>query len=277
MKRSIIAWLPLTVALAACAASPAQETTSLAEALTRQVDRTQLDIGPPYLPGPLDNAVALIPPPPEAGSDRAGRDAAAEREALLLRGSGRWELAARDARLGTDAVADAFSCSAGMMLSERTTPAIAKLVKRATADFGMSTGLVKKTYQRTRPFAQNGQPTCTPEAETMLADNGSYPSGHAAIGYGTAMVLSAVFPDARAALTSRGGAFADSRRVCNVHWRSDVEAARPIAEATFEHLMTDEGFAADLAAARAEAAALADDPPTPAPAACDAEAQALAG
>ena len=37
-------------------------------------------------------------------------------------------------------------------------------------------------YQRARPFVENGAPTCTPEDEADLRGNGSYPSGHTAIG-----------------------------------------------------------------------------------------------
>ena len=140
-----------------------------------------------------------------------------------------------------------------MAISDSATPAIAHLLRRATADFGDSTSGVKKLYMRARPFTVNNAPTCTPEAEAALRTNGSYPSGHSAIGYGDALVLAAVFPARAAAIMKRGIDHGDSRRVCNVHWLSDVEAGRTVAAATFARLQSDAAFRADLLKAQEEA------------------------
>ena len=79
--------------------------------------------------------------------------------------------------------------------------------------------------------------------------------------------------DRSAELVARGRAFGDSRRVCNVHWLSDVEQGQVVASAVFARLQSEPEFQADLAAARAEAKAVAG---TNAPTGCDAEAAALA-
>jgi acid phosphatase (class A) len=68
-------------------------------------------------------------------------------------------------------------------------------------------------------------------------------------------------------------AFGDSRRVCNVHWLSDVEEGRLIAPAVIARLHADPAFVADLEAARAEVGAARKTPPGRD---CAAEAAALA-
>ena len=192
---------------------------------------------------------------------------------LALYGTERFKLAARDADLGPGGVPGAFSCTAGVTISDATTPAIMHLLRRANADFGTSTSGVKKLYNRARPFTVNNKTTCTPDDEEALRHNGSYPSGHSAIGYGAGLLLAAVFPDKAAALTRRGIEFGESRRVCNVHWESDIEAGRDFAAATFARLQSDPTFREDLAKAQAEARALT---PAAVPASCAAEAAALA-
>ena len=61
-------------------------------------------------------------------------------------------------------------------------------------------------------------------------------------------------PDRRKQFMRR--AFTDSRRVCNVHWASDVEEGRVIGSAVVARLHDNADFKADLAAARSELAAL---------------------
>ena len=222
------------------------------EALARQ-----MDLGRPYIGGPLPGAADLVGPPPMAGSAALERDVAANHAALAASETERFQLAARDANLTTGWFGDAFSCAADREISEEATPALANLIRRSATDFGMSTGAVKELHQRPRPFVGNGTATCTPEHEALLRNNGSYPSGHSAIGYGIGLVLASVFPDRASLVLKRGRAYAESRAVCNVHWLSDVEAGEQTAAAVFARLNSNENYAADLAAARKEVAELA--------------------
>jgi len=199
------------------------------------------------------------------------RDERLSAAGVALYGTDRFKLAAADANLGLNGVNTAFSCTAGVAISDANTPAIMHLLRRADADFGMSTSGVKALYNRPRPFTVNGKPTCTPDDEEALRHNGSYPSGHSAIGYGAGLLLAEVFPDKAAALTRRGIEFGESRRICNVHWESDIEAGRLFAAATFARLQSDPIFREDLAKAQAEASTA-----LPGPGNCAAEAAALA-
>lgn len=218
--------------------------------------------GSGYLPrGAVPNSLLLNPPPPAAGSPAEARDRAGADAAVALQGSPRWALAARDAELATPGATSAFSCAAGVAIGPQTTPKLQALLRRALLDLAMSTGPTKRKYMRPRPFMVNGKPTCTPEAEALLRRDGSYPSGHSALGYGWGLILAQVIPDRAAELVARGRAYGDSRRICNVHWLSDVEEGRVAASAVVARLNAEPAFRADLDAARAEVAALAERNP----------------
>ncbi|EIZ77353.1 acid phosphatase [Novosphingobium sp. Rr 2-17] len=207
----------------------------------------------PYLAADqLPDSTVLVPPPPAAGSAAMQRDEAGAKSAVAQRGSPRWTLAIADAQLSPQALGADFSCAAAIAIGPQTTPVLTKLLQRATADFAISARPAKKLYHRARPFTQNDQPICTPDAAEGLRKDGSYPSGHSTIGFGTALVLAEVIPSRATALIARGRAFGDSRRICNVHWTSDIEEGRFMASAVFARLNADPAFQADLAAARAE-------------------------
>jgi acid phosphatase (class A) len=224
-----------------------------------------------YLKEPLADSLVLSPPPPAPGSPAETRDLEGARDALARRGTARWRLAAQDADL-VGAGPAAFSCTAGVAIGPHATPKLNRLLRKALVDLGQSTSAIKAEYSRPRPFMVNGQPTCTPEAETALRRNGSYPSGHSAAGFGWALILAELKPERAGAIVARGRAFGDSRRICNVHWLSDVEEGRIAAAATVARLHADPAFRADLDAARAELAAVRTKP-----VGCEAEGAALAG
>ena len=201
-------------------------------------------------------------------------DEAVNRSALAIQGTPRFEMAANDAVLTMPAVAQTFSCALGVPISTEKTPKLNALLWKVLVDAGGSTAEAKDRYQRTRPFAINGKPICTPEIAERLRNNGSYPSGHAAIGYAFGLVLSQVAPDRGDALVARGTAFAESRLVCNVHWESDVEQGQFMAAAVVARFNAQSAFRSDMDAARAEIDALRAQGAKP-DRNCDAEAQAL--
>ena len=143
----------------------------------------------------------------------------------------------------------------GVRIDAERTPATYRLLRRSLIDAAMATRAAKEHYQRARPFVENGAPTCTPDDEAALRGNGSYPSGHVAIGWVWALVLTQAVPGHTEALIARGRSFGESRAVCNVHWQSDILAGRFMAAGTFARLQSDAAFRADVAAASVELAA----------------------
>ena len=148
-------------------------------------------------------------------------------------------------------------------------------MRRSVSDIGLSTYTAKNYYQRKRPFQQNGEPMGVPEARDALEKDPSYPSGHTAIGWGFALLLTEISPDRADDLLARGRAYGESRIVVNHHWFSDVVWGRFMGAATVARLHADPTFRADLEAARAEVAAVRAKGLPPARD-CEAEAAALA-
>lgn len=204
----------------------------------------------------LPDSLLVVPAPPAPGSAALALDEETERRHAALRGTPRWRLAGEDADLSFPRPAEVFSCAAGLPIAAERTPRLLDLLERVKWDAGLSVLAAKKRYQRPRPFLVNKRPTCSPEDEAGLARSGSYPSGHSAIGWAWALVLAEVVPDRADAMLARGRAFGDSRLVCNVHWASDVAEGRVMGAAVVARLHADRAFLADVAAARAEAAAL---------------------
>ena len=98
----------------------------------------------------------------------------------------------------------------------------------------------------------NRQSICTPEDESILRSDGSYPSGHTSVGWAWALILSEIAPSQQDQILQRGIEYGKSRNVCNVHWYSDVQAGQLIGSATVAQLHSNPVFRADLRAAAAE-------------------------
>jgi acid phosphatase (class A) len=231
---------------------------------------------PGYLPVQLwVNRLALRPAPPQAGSAAQAADDAAYRAAIAAKGSPRWQLAERDAELQFPRAADAFACALGVPIRAETSPHLSMLMRRTLADAGLATYTAKDHYQRPRPFMVLGGEQCTPKEDAWLRKDGSYPSGHAAIGWTWALVLSEVAPDRTNALMRRGYEFAQSRVACGVHWESDVARGRDVAAAVVAQLHGNADFKAQLAEARKEVAQARAAGLAPPAAECAAEAATL--
>jgi acid phosphatase (class A) len=226
-------------------------------------------------PEVLPNSLALIPPPPAQGSAAFALDEEVSRKSLALRGTPRWDLAAKDAELMFPEAAGTFSCALGIPITEKDTPHLYMLLRRTLADAGLSTYTAKNQYQRKRPFMLNKEPICTPEEEEGLRKDGSYPSGHTAIGWAWALILTEITPNRADAILARGRAFGESRNICNVHWHSDVVEGRFMGAATVAKLHADPVFRNEMDAAKAEYAVVRAKVLKPTRD-CQAEADALA-
>jgi acid phosphatase (class A) len=199
----------------------------------------------------LDSKEFVLPSPAE-GSARQAMDTAWANNMQALRGTDRWDLATSDADLYFPAPANVFSCALGIPVSEEDTPALYMLLRRTLTDIGLAPYSAKNAYQRERPFMVRGETVCTPEDEEALRKDGSYPSGHTAIGWGWALILTELAPDRAEAILARGRSFGESRNVCNAHWYSDVVAGRLVGAAAVARLHASPQFREAMVAARAD-------------------------
>ncbi|MEJ8858842.1 phosphatase PAP2 family protein [Variovorax robiniae] len=226
-------------------------------------------------PAELPDSLALLPPPPAEGSPALTADIDTFRSLTKLQNTPRGAMAVTDANLRFPEAAAVFSCALGIQISEQATPNLNMLLRRTLTDSALATYKAKDKYVRTRPFVMLNSGSCTPKEEAALAKDGSYPSGHSAIGWSWALMLTELTPDRADVLLQRGRAFSQSRAICGVHWQSDIEAGRLVGAATVARLHANPVFNAQMAAARAEIAKArtAGGAPT---AACSAEAATIA-
>lgn len=200
-----------------------------------------------YLDGAsLPDLLRILPPPPRPGSAEDVADRTIFRQTRSLMGTARWTLATRDV---TDDRFTAFGCAMGMRVNARTAPALARIFARVGS--GNMIDRAKQGFGKPRPYLVDDQPIC--EAKTAhLAGNGDYPSGHAATGWSTALILAELMPDRATALLTRGRTYGESRYICGSHSRSAVEAGYMAGSVLVASLHAMPDFRRDMEAARRE-------------------------
>jgi len=194
------------------------------------------------------DASVFLPPPPQAN----GALELAER--AIVRGP--WTPERRAQALADNAIDPfaAFDAVLGDNFTAANFPATLAVLDRAGRAAGFAGDPVKFIHRRPRPFVTDSSITpCIPDDERLRASF-SYPSGHAALGFGWALVLAELVPSRADAIIERGRDFTWSRVVCGVHYPSDVEAGRTVAAAAVARLHADPDFQRLLDAARLELA-----------------------
>jgi acid phosphatase (class A) len=247
-----LTWIVLALLLNSCANRP---DTGLSGKLSTALDLKEIHPGivQGYLSeSELPNSLALLPRPPKEGSAAWQLDQENATYYVTLNDDKRRQQAIQDADLSFPAALKAFNPCLPVHISEQATPVTYLLMRRVLADAGLSTYAAKNHYQRLRPFMVNNTPIYSPENEESLRKDGSYPSGHTAIGWAWALILTEIFPDQTDEILQRGKEFGISRNICNVHWFSDVEAGRTMGAATVARLHANQQFLIDLEAAKKE-------------------------
>jgi acid phosphatase (class A) len=250
--KASVKYFPIFAILAFLIAS-CTPTTSLSKEI-KEIQAGILEGYVPYQERP--NSLIILPPPPAEGSTAKKLDEEMAEKFIASTDTARKAMAARDAVLYFPEAAGAFNSVLDIRISEEQTPHLYMILRRSLTDAALSTYMAKSHYKRQRPFMAYGVSTCTPEDEEALKKDGSYPSGHTAIGWTWALILAEVFPEKADMIMVRGKEFGDSRSVCNVHWYSDVVAGRTMGTATYVKLHSNEDFLIDLEAAKKELAAL---------------------
>lgn len=207
----------------------------------------------------LPQSLDFLPPPPAESSADFTRDKEIYLQTRQLKGSERWKQATFDAadRLGQNGGA-LFVDSFGLAISKKETPATYALLELLYTSLAQASKSGKEHYKRVRPYRYykaDGE-TCAPVDEARLSNNGSYPSGHTARGWGMALLLAEISPERQAAVLKRGYEIGWSRVVCGFHWASDVDAARMVAAAVVANVHTNPEFIKLLEASKQEIAKL---------------------
>ncbi len=141
-----------------------------------------------------------------------------------------------------------------MPISAEATPHLNMLLRRIRMDSSRANDTPKARYKRPRSYMVTREASCTPREEARMRPD-AYPSGHASIGWAWALALAEIAPDRADAILARGYEYGQSRAICRVHWRSDLEARRVVGAASVSRLHSDPVFVAQMAQAKLEIAA----------------------
>ncbi|THD60977.1 phosphatase PAP2 family protein [Phenylobacterium sp.] len=196
-------------------------------------------------PGELDPA-QVLPAPPRDGSPEALAELAELHRLEAARTPERFALAKHD-----EDFEDVTSIAAplGPAFDLARLPATALLFEDLRNEDSLAVKRFKAFFARTRPITAD--PTLNP---CKHGEDGktAYPSGHATMGYSAAAVLSNLMPGNAQVIQARAADYAESRLICEAHYRRDVEGGHVLAVALVAELMTKPKFREELEAARAE-------------------------
>ena len=201
----------------------------------------------------MPDAGIYLPAPPDTASLEFADDVIQWQWGKTVRNTPRGAMANRDGKWGHEIMAEIYSGVFGFTISEENTPAIWKLLVKASYTGHFSTTKAKRKYMRTRPFAQFNEHTWSEfDDEEELRHNGSYPSGHTSLSWSMALVFAEMVPELQDTILRRAYQYAESRVIVGAHYQSDIEAGRLAASAGVASIHTSPFFMADIKAARAE-------------------------
>ncbi|MBO6079269.1 MAG: phosphatase PAP2 family protein [Bacteroidaceae bacterium] len=201
----------------------------------------------------MPDAGIYLPPPPDMLSAQYADDFAQWQWGKTVRPTDRGQQANDDSQWGINGMIRVHQGTLGFEISKERTPAIYKLLYNVLWTENLSTHNAKRKYMRTRPFAQYNEHTWGRfDNERELRFNGSYPSGHTALGWTTALVLSEMVPELQDTLLRTGFQYGESRVIVGAHYQSDVDAGFLCGTTAVAVMHASEFFQKDLEAARKE-------------------------
>lgn len=205
--------------------------------------------GPSLLSAAELDPLHALPPPPIAGTAQAAADLAELHTMQERRTPAEMEAARRE---GDDKRLEMFSEAAGQPLDPVRFPATARLFNmvRDTASDVVDRG--KAEFRRPRPWIVDPSIASCSRGEDPLS---SYPSGHATFAYAEAGVLARLIPNRAAPILARAAHFAETRIICEQHFRSDVTGGEALGLLVADRLTVRPQFRASFDAARRELAA----------------------
>ncbi len=201
----------------------------------------------------MPDAGIYLPPPPDMLSPQYADDFAQWQWGKTVRPTQRGQQANDDSQWGINGMIRIHQGTLGFEITKEKTPAIYKLLYNVLWTENESTHNAKRKYMRTRPFAQYNEHTWGRfDNERELRFNGSYPSGHTALGWATALVLSEMVPELQDTLLRTGFQYGESRVIVGAHYQSDVDAGYLCGSTAVAVMHASEFFLKDLEAARKE-------------------------
>lgn len=235
------------IALAASNTASADMTPPAAES-AKAVAKTPTKLN--FITPDLLNPVMTVPAPYAAETPEGKAELEIVRQAIAMATPERIALAARD-----DAAENAGYISdvvPGFDLAKL--PVTKALFDKIRTDENAEAKLFKAYFDRPRPFEVDptikicAAATPTPAGKT----HGSYPSGHATLGFSMGIILAHLMPEKANTILKRARTYAESRVICGHHFPSDTVASQAISTAIATEMLHNPDFQTEFKAARAE-------------------------
>ena len=190
----------------------------------------------------------VLPQPPIRGSEREKLELQMLHAMIAAATPERLAQAHADGKNETPSI---FNEALGRDLTKL--PATWSLLVTVQDEIEAAIDLSKDTFARLRPYnVDETLPTCGHPDKAKAAR--SYPSGHAALGWGVGWFMVRLTPELAPGILARADEYAVSRQLCGAHFPSDTEASHALATLVAERLFNDPRLAPQIAAARAELA-----------------------
>ena len=208
----------------------------------------------PYLAtNELPDLIKCLPPPPAFNSPEFANDVVRYQWGKTQRlDPERAAIAQRDAIWTFENLFAEFNIPFGLTISREDTPEIWKLLETSLTTTDQMRVEPKAFYKRLRPFEMYDEHLLSPDTESDVRGEGSYPSGHTSRGWTTALLLAEINPANADTIFARGWMYGESRVIEGAHWQSDVDASRAAASVGFCALQGSPAFRAQMEKAQEE-------------------------
>ncbi|HTI03313.1 MAG TPA: phosphatase PAP2 family protein [Acidisoma sp.] len=200
----------------------------------------------------LDN---LLAPPAALGSAQETADLAAVQKAEMERSAQDSIDAEEDHNRSVFRFADVM----GPGFTPQKLPMTTAFFARLLTDEKQIVAAAKTHFARPRPFVvdSNLSPLVFPKKTP------SYPSGHTAFAYVTAIILAAMVPEKASAIFDRAATYGYNRVVAGAHFPTDIEAGRIAGTVIASVFFHDPRFLSDFDRSRQEVRTALGLPPLP--------------
>jgi len=212
-------------------------------------------------PDEMPDATYFLPAPPDTASFAFIDDMAQWQWGKTVRPTERGAQASRESLMMPDIMRMVMAQVLQLdTISDEATPALSRLLIKAFNTGGVSVFPAKEHYMRKRPVVQLNEPVWAQYDTERIRETGSFPSGHTALGWATALIFAEMWPELQDTILCRGYEFGENRVICGAHWQSDVTAGYLCAAAAVARAHNNPSFDDDIRAARAEYAQLKGRP-----------------
>jgi hypothetical protein len=178
----------------------------------------------------------LLPAPPAAGSVQAQAEMAELRAMEGARSEADVAAAQFDSKTKNASV---FADAIGPGFDLKALPATRALMEAVRETEKDAANRGKAEFRRPRPWIVDpALKTCSRDDDPLT----SYPSGHTTMAYSMGAVLARLVPAKAPAIMARAAVYAQSRIVCEEHFRSDVSAGQALGLIVAERLMAKPRF-----------------------------------